>query len=363
MRICIKGGKNGSWNDEVVYYGLTVTRNDVCLDKGGVYRLQMVTAASDEPYISGGEPLQPEDWSLKKFIDVDRPVTGAVNSSFDYYGNLWVFFGTGRLWSDVDVVPCAKSNTQVCHENHEQYLFGVKEELKNGFLTFKTRLVSELLPVSNGMVYKSGLVSGIPDLPTNPDIPGMIAYGSLTNYLASANTVGYKRKLNLGALLKGQNFNEIALTQPQVTSLGVGKSILALTTYAPGDESCGDYGQGFMYVVDPFTGLAAPFLSQMFKLISQSGGGSGEGAGEASDGELIIPGGVSTGEGIPSGAVLIQAGQSVIARTTTTANAMIDGKVATDQTNTNAIISWREVFNTGSQILKSVMSQGLIDNP
>jgi type IV pilus assembly protein PilY1 len=350
----LKGGQDGVWHDEVIYYGLTISRDGECLDKGGVYRLQMVSAADDDPDTTDGLPLSLSQWSLKPFISVDRPVTGAVNSAFDYQGNLWVLFGTGRLWSEADLAPCAKKDTSACRENHEQYIFGVKEELKNGLLTFKTQKVEDLLDVSNGLVYKSEDVGGIPDF-------GLVAYEYLTNYLATSTKAGYKRKLNLGSFLLNQNLNEIALTQPQVTSLGSGRSVLALTTYAPGHDSCGDVGQGFMYVVDPFTGLAAPYLAQMFKLVTQSGGVTSQATGEESAEELIIPGGASTGEGQPSAAVLVQAGGSLIVRATTTANATIDGKVTTDEMVTNAIVSWREVFNTGFQMPKAIMSEGLLD--
>jgi type IV pilus assembly protein PilY1 len=351
----LRGGHDGVWHDEVIYYGLTISRDGDCLDKGGVYRLQMVSAADDDPDTTDGLPLPLSQWSLKPFISVDRPVTGAVNSAFDYQGNLWVFFGTGRLWSEADLLPCSKSDTTACRENHEQYIFGVKEELKNGLLTFKTQKVSDLLDVSNGLVYKSGQVIGISSL-------GTIVYDTLTNYLGSSAKAGYKRKLNLGKLILDQNLSEIALTQPQVTSLSLGNSILALTTYAPGGDACGDYGQGFMYVVDPFTGLAGPFLAQMFKLIPKTGGGASRPEpGHDPEVNLVIPGGASTGEGQPSAAVLIQAGGSLIVRATTTANATIDGKVTTDQLVTNAIVSWREVFNTGFQMPKAIMSDGLID--
>ncbi|MDR2140665.1 MAG: hypothetical protein LBR11_02575 [Deltaproteobacteria bacterium] len=350
----LKGGQDGVWHDEVIYYGLTISRDGDCLDKGGVYRLQMVSAADDDPDTTDGLPLSLSQWSLKPFISVDRPVTGAVNSAFDYQGNLWVFFGTGRLWSEADLSPCAKSATLACRENHEQYIFGVKEELKNGLLTFKTQKVEDLLDVSNGLVYKSEDVAGLPDF-------GRVAYEYLTNYLATSNKAGYKRKLNLGSFLLNQNLSEIALTQPQVTSLGAGRSVLALTTYAPGGSACGDTGQGFMYVVDPFTGLAAPYLAKMFKLVTQSGGVTSQATGGESAEELIIPGGASTGDGQPSAAVLVQAGGSLIVRATTTANATIDGKVSTDEMVTNAIVSWREVFNTGFQLPKAIMSEGLLD--
>jgi type IV pilus assembly protein PilY1 len=345
----LKSNRDGTWNDEVIYYGMTITRDQACLDKGGVYRLQMVAAADNDPVTPDGAPLGVAQWTLKPFIDVDRPVTGAVNSAFDYQGNLWVTFGTGRMWSEQDFNPCFKADTDVCRENHQQYIFGVKEPLINGRMTFGTVSVAGLIDVSDATVFTSKVVTGIPDI-TN--------YPALTAAMSLPTTPGYKRRLNLSSLLKGRDLNEISLTQPQITSIGVGKSVLAFTSYAPPKgDGCGETGEGFMYVVDPFTGLAAPYLSSMFKLISVSDPGND---GNDSPPDMIISGGVSTGSGQPSGVVLSHTDDALIVRTTTTENATIDGKIRTEKSVTNSIISWREVFNTGFQLPKSIMGKGLV---
>jgi Tfp pilus tip-associated adhesin PilY1 len=340
----LQSSKNGTWNDEVIYYGMTISRDNQCLDKGGVYRLQLVSGSDSNPDTPDGAALSYNSWILSPLIFVDRPVTGAINSAFDYQGNLWVTFGTGRLWGEDDITPCSKVNTTACLENHEQYLYGVKEPLVGGRMTFEPVSKAGLIDVSDAVVYTSKVVTGIPSVSN---------YNGLTKLMGLPSTTGYKRRLNLSKLLTGKDLNEIALTQPQITSIGAGQSVLAMTSFAPpeGDE-CGASGEGFMYVLDPFTGLAAPYLASMFKLIP---------AGDGMD-EMIIPGGVSTGDGQPSGVVLIYTDNALIARTTTTANATVDGKLAIDEPVTNSIISWREVFNTGFQLPKSIMGKGLTDN-
>ena len=97
--------QDDTWSNHVVYYGLTISRDpSSCLDSGAVYRLKMAGEA-------GGKytTLAPSMWTLERFISTSRPVTGAVNATYDRAGNLWVLFATGRLWSLADLSPCASA--------------------------------------------------------------------------------------------------------------------------------------------------------------------------------------------------------------------------------------------------------------
>ncbi len=142
-----RGTYNAGWTNPTVYFGQTVSRDASGHDQGGVYRLQMSEACArglDGKLATGsGQALPPSQWKLARLINPGRPVTGAVNSAYDANGNLWVVFGTGRLWSWDDTRPClsqAQSATaealKKCYQNHDQYLVGVKEPLDGGFMTF-----------------------------------------------------------------------------------------------------------------------------------------------------------------------------------------------------------------------------------
>jgi type IV pilus assembly protein PilY1 len=345
--ISLKRGTAGSWNDETIYYGLTVSRDNACLDKGGVYRLQMVVPADNNPDTIDGAPLPVNSWTLKRFISVDRPVTGAVNSSLDNRGNLWVIFATGRLWGVNDIIPCADSDTAICRENHEQYLFGVKENLINGRMTFedKTSVVGSLLDVSEVKVFDSGAITGLTS-------SGIFSYNDLANSLKLSASPGYKRRLNMGTVLYGTDSSEIALTQPKITSIGVNKSILGLTTYEPKVESCGESGQGYMYVIDPYSGVPGTYLSASFKLIDRPDS-------KNTIYGNVISGGASMGLGQPSEDTFVIVGNKVVSRASTTENSIRDIEIATEQKTLNNIISWREVFNTGFNLPKNIMSDDL----
>jgi type IV pilus assembly protein PilY1 len=338
--VSLRRTSSGTWNDESIYYGMTVSRDAACLDKGAVYRLKMIESPNMASGELGGSPLPVSQWELKRFVSVDRPVTGAVNSAFDSKGNLWVTFTTGRMWGLEDIVPCAKTDTPACRENHLQYLFGIKEPLYKGRMTYAERLdLSSLVDVSGGTVWTKGGVSGI---------TGITSYTGLTELLRSAAMPGYKRQLNMSTILYGTTPSaEIGVSQPQITSLGIDRSVIGFTSYEPTVGQCGDYGQGFMYVLDPFTGLPAPYLAGAFKVDTISAPGP-MGVG--------IPGGISTGHGQPSGAIFVVLGDQVIVRTSTTENSIFDVPLANDNKLVRNIITWREVFNTGFSLPKDIMS-------
>jgi type IV pilus assembly protein PilY1 len=352
----LKRNTSGSWNDETIYYGMTITRDGACLDKGGVYRLQMVSPADSIPETVDGAPLPVSEWKLKPFAMVDRPVTGAVNSTLDYKGNLWVIFATGRLWGQDDISPCAKTNTELCRENHQQYLYGIKEELINGRMTFEdqtSKIKTNVLDVTPASVYSSGQVSGLTNIL-------VFNYNDLSEKLGASAFKGYKRRLNMATVLSGIDSNELNLNQPKITSVGAGRSILGFTTYEPtAAETCGDYGQGYMYVLDPFTGSPAPYLADSFKPLPAEQAPNGQPTLTGSR----ISGGVSTGSGQPSAATFVVLGDSVIIRTSTTENSIVDVAIPSEQKMVNNIISWREVFNTGFTLPKGIMTKDLQINP
>ncbi|MDR0550224.1 MAG: hypothetical protein LBI10_12580 [Deltaproteobacteria bacterium] len=330
--------KNGSWHDETVYYGFTVSRDKGAIDLGGVYRLRMVD--------DKGDPLPVHQWSVKLLASVDRPVTGPVNSALDGSGNLWVIFGTGRLWSLEDITPCSKINTKQCKDNHEHYLFGIKEELKDGRMTFASRDISKLADLSEAQVYKNGLVVYFPPRGgVNLGIGNGALYQNLVKALRQPSVFGYKRKLNLTKLLmKSKETIEMVLSQPQITSVGNDKSILAFTSYELTEQSCGDYGRGFMYVLDTFTGLPAPSLAQSFR---PKTGSLGPG---------LIAGGVSTGFGQPTGAIIMNVDGKIVVRSSTSENSVYDVEVPSDNRNIKNLIAWREVLNTGLSLPLDVMT-------
>ncbi|MDR2461179.1 MAG: hypothetical protein LBE38_10470 [Deltaproteobacteria bacterium] len=340
------------WTNHTVYYGLTQSHNhSTGIDSGAVYRLQTVK--------EDGTPLPPQSWQLRRFFFTDRPVTGAVNSSYDTMGNLWVFFGTGRLWSEDDVQPCTEANTTACKDNHQQYLYGIKEELNaQGFLTFKDRTAdaNKLIDVSGVKVFRDGTITNItPTTLLTNVISGSTTYANLSGTMKQGAAIGYKRKLEIGKLFTPSQPHsyEMIITQPKLFSMGGGKSLMAFTSFEPKESGCGDNGEGFLYLVDTFTGLPEPSTHDSFY--------STENPPAPTISREEVLGVLQTGEGTPTEAFVIvsAAGVTVSASAPDASTASVF--LPLESGANNRLTSWKEVLNMGFSMPPSVISQGLDD--
>jgi hypothetical protein len=340
--------RSQDWNNHAVYYGLTISRNKIDgTDRGAVYRLQMVDTE--------GNPLPVKNWKLKKFINTDRPVSGAVNSTYDSLGQLWVLFGTGRLWSTEDTSPCRSHNTKVCQDNHQQYLFGLKENLNvKGYMTFSDRTLEakNILDLSGATVMKDGTVKNIIYQPLLlRTIGGAASYTEVKAATGKATIVGYKRKFEIGKILEPSSTHnyEMLLSQPKLVTMGEGESLMSFTSFEPSSSDCGVLGQGYQYAVDTFTGLPSPSTKQSF--FQQPN------AGVPKD---VVTGAISTGEGKPTESVVLSFDGKLIIRTASSDGNIFDIEVANPASKlTSGQTSWREVLDMGLEVPKPVMSKDL----
>jgi type IV pilus assembly protein PilY1 len=346
--------RTGTWNDNLVYYGLTISRvESTCLDSGAVYRLVM----SDS---STSQPLAPNAWKLERFISTDRPVTGAVNSTYDNKGNLWVIFATGRLWGIQDLTPCAAVNTAACRENHLQFLYGVKEETDiNGKMTYSDRTLelNKLADLTGASVYRGGMVAGLKaQAGLTLGTGGTTTYTVLADAIKSDKFIGYKRQLDISRVLQPgitDNF-EISITQPKITGLGNGVSLMAFTSFEPNTVTsfCGDLGKSYMYLLDTFTGLPSPMLYSAFSNAPENAESA------LTDPVNLVPGGVLVGDNLATEASFYVTANSVTARTSL-GGSITDVSVEKDKGIGNTVISWREALNTGFTLSKDSMVIGL----
>jgi hypothetical protein len=348
-----RGDRNGDWNDRTVYFGLTVSRTAAsCLDGGAVYRLKLVD--------SKGDPLPPESWTLARLADVGRPVTGAVNAAYDDQGALWVVFATGRLWGLLDASPCAQVNdAPECASNHEQYLFGIKEDLdKDGRLTFKdlTSELSGLVDVTGAKVWDDGSVT---DLKSHPALAavlrpgGAVGYKSLSRVMRTPGVPGYKRALNMGAVLdpKGAHRYELNHAQPKITGLGQGESLLAFTTFEPNPKPsfCGKLGEGYMYALDAFTGLPSPRLASTFA-------GTLPTDSTSTVGPRLVTGGIHTASDKNSEAGFFRGEGKLVIRASAADNSVHSLDVPITSGSSDGVVFWREALDSGFSLSKDAMS-------
>jgi Tfp pilus tip-associated adhesin PilY1 len=306
---------------------------------------------------SNGVGISPGGWTLERLIQTDRPVTGAVNSAYDSVGNLWVVFGTGRLWNATDVTPCAAMNSAVCRANHDQYLFGIKEELNSdGLMTFRDRTLdlSRIVDVSGVTVHRDGAVNG---LSADPDVPEFSVapstYRAVSIAMKSGSAVGYKRKLDMGnTFYPGQpHVYEMVVSQPKIFTTGTGTSYSAFTSFEPKESGCGDFGYGFLYLLDTFTGLPDPATFNVYY--------SSENPPAPGIPDTQVLGAIITGEGAPTEAFVIVNASGITVSAAAPDASIHSLFLPTGEHAQNRLTAWKEVLDTGFAIPKDVMNQDL----
>ncbi|MDR1313467.1 MAG: hypothetical protein LBQ12_07155, partial [Deltaproteobacteria bacterium] len=340
----------GHWSDHAAYFGLTETSlHGSGRDGGSLWRVRM---ADDF-----GDPLPPQDWKLARMLDTGRPITGTVNATRDEAERVWVVFGTGRLYGEDDVSPCESDQSEECRENHEQYIFGLREPVSSrGFMTFEdlTPKASTIVDVSGAMVLNTGEVLNLPVQAGFTGAGGAARYVDLESATRHAGTIGWKKRLDSILQRTGVSIGtyEMVVTQPKLMSMGGGKSLMAFTSFRPGADSCSGFGEGFLHVADTFTGLPSPGTYPMFTPVR---GGPMVPKG-------LVSGVAALGVGNPTEATIITARGKTIIRAASSDGGLTDLEFQNTSGNSSSILIWREVTDTGFTLSKEAMVLGLSDD-
>ena len=136
------------------------------------------------------------------------------------------------------------------------------------------------------------------EAPSEDSNPSPQSYVTLADSILQPAVLGYKRRIDMGRILRPGDTHafEISFTQPKILGLGGGRSLVALTSFEPkaAGSSCGELGYSYMYILDAFTGLAHPAFAQLFMpnnasaVFAVSGGMA---TGTDIDSEVVIFGG------------------------------------------------------------------------
>jgi type IV pilus assembly protein PilY1 len=168
------------------------------------------------------------------------PITSGASVSGDNNNNIWVFFGTGRFFSQSD-----KSNVD------PQYYFGVKDPVANTTSCTESTTTScqknNLLDVSNVSV----CVPGVGTCTTTNQVTGIAGitdYSSLVNKITNATTPAL-------------NMDGWFITFPTAGERSLSRSIVLggmvfFTTFTPDDDICSAGGNGNLYSLYYLTGGA-----------------------------------------------------------------------------------------------------------
>jgi Tfp pilus tip-associated adhesin PilY1 len=168
----------------------------------------------------------PSAWSVSTFFTSEKPITSSPTAALDPFGRLWIFWGSGRYFSDTDKADSAT-----------QRLYGVWDP---GTGTFNDGNLNE---VTDKNVYEGGYVDydGDGDYDTDDmtfsqyltEVRGQ--YGTPTKYGWYLDITG------------GERF----LTKP--TILG---NIVLFPTFDPNDDLCDYGGDSYLFALYYETGTA-----------------------------------------------------------------------------------------------------------
>ncbi|UCG30379.1 MAG: hypothetical protein JSV53_00460 [candidate division WOR-3 bacterium] len=164
----------------------------------------------------------PNTWTLSMVMDVQRPVTAEGSVSTDEYNHLWVYFGTGRLFSEFDI---ADTTTQ-------QLYVGFRDDTVHTTDPFQLYNVTDVNIDTLGNVILGG--------------GSVITFDSLKTLVNEE--LGWYRWLPAG---------ERTLT----ATLVMGGAVL-FTTFSPTEDICSYGGTAKLYALYYRTGTAyeEPFL-------------------------------------------------------------------------------------------------------
>ena len=187
-----------------IYLGNTYYEGPPTKDwKGNIYR------------ILTNDDVDPARWTLEMIFDIEQPVTGEGSVATDDYNHLWVYFGTGRFYSDVD-----ESNPTI-----GRYV-GFRDDTTGATTVAGLFNATPVWIDTAGTVHGAGQITEFEDL-----IDAVNGYG------------GWWRAFD--------DVGERNLT----TTLVFGGAVL-FTTYVPSGDICSYGGYGYLYALFYRTGTA-----------------------------------------------------------------------------------------------------------
>ena len=165
----------------------------------------------------------PDAWTMAEIFDMERPVTGEGSVSTDDYNHLWLYYGSGRFFSDVDEADMT----------YQRYI-GMRVDS-----TWKPATVADLYNVTNVWIDTLEQVHGA---------AGITAFGDLIDSVNVA--FGWWREFD------EEGERVIA------TSLVFGGAVL-FSAFVPTGDICSYGGEGNLWALYYRTGTAyiKPFLA------------------------------------------------------------------------------------------------------
>ena len=243
------------WRTDVAYAGRTIY--DGALPwRGKMYRLKMSCSANPcSPMtwgISNGSNRTPTE-VIDTFYDAPSgttievgPIAAAPAVTIDDANKVWVFFGTGRYFANVD-----KSDNSI------QRLYGIKDSVVGGTCTESSTtscLDNDLVDVTNAVVCLicSAGTNQVTD-PTNSSVTSVNGTGTSSMVGLVQSKDGWRVTLPGPVTLGGVNFSaERSLVNPTLIA-----GAIFFPTFTPTNNLCVSDGRSYLYALFYKTGTAS----------------------------------------------------------------------------------------------------------
>ncbi|MRR09645.1 hypothetical protein EG831_06155, partial [bacterium] len=201
-----------NYKADLLYFGTYPTYSSAT---GRMYRLVCRTGAG---FPVGSESATPANWTLNVLFNAQRPISAAPAISLDEFGNNWVYFGTGRYFTDMDEADVT-----------QQYIFGIQDNKLDSLRTIgDLKNVTNVLVNGTDSVYDGGWMNW-------------------QNFLASmAPYKGWYRAIDASTTLAERVLNKPAI---------IGGALL-VSSFKPSSNPCELGGTGYLYALFYTTGTA-----------------------------------------------------------------------------------------------------------
>lgn len=227
----------------------TIVDGDLDFTTDVVYIGSVNSTTSGKVYrINTNSDLNPANWTLSTFIDAGRPLLVGPSVSKDSFNNLWVFFGTGRLFGVAD-----KTN------GDQQSLWGIKDGCWKGGGTVRLASVSAGNVVTAGttdtacpVTYTTGRLLDV----TNTQVTVATGASQVSGLTASASS--YQTLLSTARSAHGwySKLSSSAPTEKVLSRSVVIGGLVLFTTFTPTTNICGFQGDSSIYALYYETGTA-----------------------------------------------------------------------------------------------------------
>ena len=194
---------------DVIYFGVSIMDQLTANWSGKIYRL--VTNESSDL----------DDWELTTLINVPGPITAAPVATIDDIGNVWVYAGTGRYFSDQDEQDLS-----------QQFVFGVKDPYWS--TGSDSLLWDNLYNISNATVQQTDTGTFVYGLDS------IMSYSTLLTVIQEQE--GWRNSL--------PHAREKVISTPILIG-----GVLFFTTFVPSEDICAFGGSSALYGVDYLTGV------------------------------------------------------------------------------------------------------------